>query len=129
MLWDYADELRLKNPGSTIKMAVQRVTPDSPPLSKRFFVCFDSLKKGWKQRCRPILGLDGCFLKGSFKGELLSAIGRDVNNQMYLVAWAVVELECTDSWAWFLNLLAIDLDLNDGFGFTIISDQQKVITL
>ncbi|KAL4291829.1 hypothetical protein GQ457_14G004970 [Hibiscus cannabinus] len=76
MLWDYADELRLKNPGP-------------------------------------------------FKGELLSAIGRDANNQMYPVAWAVVELECTDSWAWFLNLLATDLDLNDGFGFTIISDQQK----
>ncbi|KAK8694127.1 hypothetical protein V6N13_071684 [Hibiscus sabdariffa] len=125
MLWDYVDELRLKNPGSTIKMVVQRVTPDSPPLFKRFFVCFDYLKKGWKQGCRPILGLDGCFLKGPFEGELLSAIGRDANNQMYLVAWAVVELECTDSWAWFLNLLATDLDLNDCFGFTIISDQQK----
>ncbi|KAK8715719.1 hypothetical protein V6N13_043047 [Hibiscus sabdariffa] len=125
MLWDYAYEFRLKNPGSTIKMAVQRVTPDSPPHFKRFFVCFDSLKKGRKQGCRPILGLDGCFLKGPFKGELLSAIGRDANNQMYPVAWAVVELKCTDSWAWFLNLLATDLDLNDGFGFTIISDQQK----
>ncbi|KAK8619239.1 hypothetical protein V6N13_133205 [Hibiscus sabdariffa] len=125
LLWDYADELRAKNPGSTIKMAVQRVTPNSPPHFKRFFVCFDSLKKGWKEGCRPILGLDGCFLKGPFKSELLSAVGRDANNQMYPVAWAIVEVEYTDSWAWFLNLLAADLDLEDGFGFTIISDQQK----
>ncbi|KAK8632665.1 hypothetical protein V6N13_073051 [Hibiscus sabdariffa] len=116
---------RAKNPGSTIKMAVQRVTPNSPPHFKRFFVCFDSLKKGWKEGCRPILGLDGCFLKGPFKSELLLAVGRDANNKMYLVAWAIVEVECTDSWAWFLNLLAADLDLEDGFGFTIISDQQK----
>ncbi|GMI83734.1 hypothetical protein HRI_002042700 [Hibiscus trionum] len=106
-------------------MAVQRVTPNSPPHFKRFYVCFDSLKKGWKEGCRPILGLDGCFLKGPFKSELLSAVGRDANNQMYPVAWAIVEVECTDSWAWFLNLLAADLNLEDGFGFTIISDQQK----
>ncbi|PPS12691.1 hypothetical protein GOBAR_AA07943 [Gossypium barbadense] len=32
MLWDYVDELRLKNPRSTIKMAVNRITPESPGL-------------------------------------------------------------------------------------------------
>ncbi|MBA0672181.1 hypothetical protein Goklo_024601 [Gossypium klotzschianum] len=35
MSWDYADELRLKNPRSTIKMEVNRVTPESPPHFKR----------------------------------------------------------------------------------------------
>ncbi|MBA0826179.1 hypothetical protein Goarm_011061, partial [Gossypium armourianum] len=71
-----------KNPGSTIKMAVDRVTPESPPHFKR-----------------PILDLDGCFLKGLFKGELLAIVGKDRNNQIYLVAWAIVEGECIDSWA------------------------------
>ncbi|KAK5812366.1 hypothetical protein PVK06_027795 [Gossypium arboreum] len=33
--FDYADELRLKNPGSTIKMAVNRVTLESPLDFKR----------------------------------------------------------------------------------------------
>ncbi|MBA0734003.1 hypothetical protein Gogos_017957 [Gossypium gossypioides] len=61
MLWDYVDELRLNNPGSAIKMAVTRVTPKSPPHFKRFYVCFEALKRGWKEGCRPILGLDGCF--------------------------------------------------------------------
>ncbi|MBA0636029.1 hypothetical protein Godav_000115, partial [Gossypium davidsonii] len=68
MLWDYVDELRLKNPRSTIKMAVNRVTSKSPPHFK------------------PTLSLDDCFLKGPFKGELLAAVGRDGNYQMYLVA-------------------------------------------
>ncbi|MBA0756582.1 hypothetical protein Gogos_020256 [Gossypium gossypioides] len=49
MLWDYVDELRLKNPGSTIKMAVNRVTPHSPPHFKRFYVCFEVLKRGSKE--------------------------------------------------------------------------------
>ncbi|MBA0664662.1 hypothetical protein Goklo_004629 [Gossypium klotzschianum] len=79
-LWDDAGELRLKNLGSTIKMAMNRVTPKSPPHFKRFYVYFKEMKRGWKEGCKLILGLDGCFLKGSFKGELLATIRRDGNN-------------------------------------------------
>ncbi|MBA0670276.1 hypothetical protein Goklo_023942, partial [Gossypium klotzschianum] len=100
LLWDYAHELR-------------------------YYVCFDTLKRGWKARCRPLIRLDGCFLKGSFKNEFLTAVRRDANNQMFPIAWVVVEVECTDSWAWFLSLLSTDLGLEDGYGYTIISDQQK----
>ncbi|MBA0786720.1 hypothetical protein Gotri_028029 [Gossypium trilobum] len=78
MLWDYTDELRLKNPGSTIKIAVNRVTPHSPTHFKRFYVCFEALKRGWKEGCRPVLGLDGYFLKGPFKGKLL-AVGECID--------------------------------------------------
>ncbi|MBA0876523.1 hypothetical protein Goshw_002463 [Gossypium schwendimanii] len=39
---------------------------------------------------------------------------------------AVVELECPDSWAWFLSLLSTNLGLEYGYGYTIISNQQKV---
>ncbi|MBA0620599.1 hypothetical protein Godav_006300 [Gossypium davidsonii] len=37
MLWDYADELRLKNIRSTINLIVNRVTSESPPHFKRFY--------------------------------------------------------------------------------------------
>ncbi|MBA0880211.1 hypothetical protein Goshw_002621 [Gossypium schwendimanii] len=107
MLWDYVYELRLKNPRSTIKMALNRITSESPPDFKRFYVCFEALKRG------------------PFKGELLAAVGRDGNYQMYLVAWVIVKGECIDSWTWFLSLLTADLRMKDGFGYTIISDQQK----
>ena len=73
------------------------------------------------------MGLDGCFLKGSVSGQILCAIGRDANNQMYPVAWAVVEKETSESWEWFVGLLIKDLDINDqGEGWVFISDQQKV---
>ncbi|KAL8122003.1 hypothetical protein AgCh_018655 [Apium graveolens] len=58
-------------------------------------------------------------------GQLLSVVGRDGNNQMFPVAYAIVESENTESWTWFTELLKDDLDLGNGYGITIISDQQK----
>jgi len=58
--------------------------------------CFYSCLKACKDSfvfCRPIIGLDGCFLKGKYGGELLSAVGRDVNDQLLPLAYAVVEVE------------------------------------
>ncbi|XP_071688226.1 uncharacterized protein [Rutidosis leptorrhynchoides] len=40
---------------------------------------------------RKVIGLDGCFLKGIAIGQLLSALGKDANNQVYPLAWAVVD--------------------------------------
>ncbi|CAN1172948.1 hypothetical protein LINPERHAP2_LOCUS30367 [Linum perenne] len=59
---------------------------------------------------------------------LLSAIGKDGNNQMFPICWAVVEGENRSSWSWFLELLKGHLSLNDGSGWSVISDQQKVIS-
>lgn len=94
-------------------------------MFKRFYVCYYALKSGWKAGCRPFIGLDGCFLKTVTGGQLLSAVGRDGNNQMYPICYAIVESESTDSMTWFLTLLIDDLQLGDGHGYTIISDQQK----
>ena len=44
---------------------------------------------------------------------------------MYPVAYAVVEAENHNSWLWFLKLLADDLSLDSGIGWTLISDRQK----
>ena len=53
---------------------------------QRMYVCFSSLKRGWINGCRKVIGLDGCFLKGIASGQLLSAVSKDANNQIYLVA-------------------------------------------
>lgn len=53
------------------------------------YICLDALKKGFVADCRKVIGLDGCFFKGDTNEELLCAIGRDANNQMYPIAWAV----------------------------------------
>ena len=84
------------------------------------------MKDGWTVGCRKVIGLDGCFLKGTIKGELLTAMGRDANNQMFPIAWAVINVENKDNWLWFLVSLGDDLKLNRGADLTIISDGHKV---
>lgn len=74
-LRNYAQELLNSNPGSTITIQTERVSPDAPCTFQRIYVCFAPMKKGFLAGCRKVIGLDGCFLKGALKGEFLSAIG------------------------------------------------------
>ncbi|XP_055962319.1 uncharacterized protein LOC130015693 [Mercurialis annua] len=76
LLWDYREELLATNPGTTIDL----LTDGNTNQFGAIYICFDTLKKGWKAGCRPLIGLDGCFLKTVCKGELLTTIGRDGNN-------------------------------------------------
>ncbi|XP_038701807.1 uncharacterized protein LOC119998527 [Tripterygium wilfordii] len=92
---------------------------------KAFYICFRGCKEGMLNGCRPILGNDGCFLKGLVKGELLTTIGHDGNNQMFPLAWAMMLVEDTETWTWFLNLLRHDLRTVEGERWTLISDRQK----
>ncbi|GKC56001.1 multidrug resistance-associated protein 5 [Tanacetum coccineum] len=86
---------RYSNPGSTVKLGVT-VNPDGKTYFDRFYVC-----------------------------EILTAIGRDGNNHIYPVAWAVVNVENKDNWTWFLELLEEDLGCSRGNGLTLMSDQHK----
>ncbi|GJT79098.1 hypothetical protein Tco_1045823 [Tanacetum coccineum] len=58
---------------------------------RRIYVCFKGVRDGWLAGCRKVIGLYGCFLKHTCRGKLLVAKGRDENNQMYPIAWAVVK--------------------------------------
>ena len=122
-VWDYGGEIIRSNPGSTVKIIVEEC--DNGNYFKGFYVCFKALKDGWKLGCRPVIGLDGCFLKSICKGELLTAIGRDANNQVYPIAWAVYDIKNKKNWTQFINLLANDLELSEGAGLTLLSDQHK----
>ncbi|GJY91926.1 hypothetical protein Tco_0507708 [Tanacetum coccineum] len=43
----------------------------------------------------------------------------------YPIAWAIVRVENTYNWCWFLALLHDDLNLQQGTGLTLISDSHK----
>ncbi|WVZ13717.1 hypothetical protein V8G54_011283 [Vigna mungo] len=120
---DHAHELLKCNPGSTVQVKVDSESGQS--IFQRFYVCLKACKVSFVC-CRPFIGLDGCFLKGLYKGELLTTIGRDSNDQMLPLAYAVVEVENKDSWTWFLELLIEDLGGAEvGNACTFMSDQQK----
>ncbi|CAI9274845.1 unnamed protein product [Lactuca saligna] len=123
-VWDYAAEILRSNPGSTCKVGVDS-NASGMNYFKRFYVCLKAFKDGWNRGCRRVIRLDGCFLKGQIKGELLTAIGRDADNHVYPIAWAVIDVENKDNWTWFIELLVADLDLDCGRGLVVISDQRK----
>ncbi|XP_061360311.1 uncharacterized protein LOC133304316 [Gastrolobium bilobum] len=79
----------------------------------------------FKAGCRPLFGLDECFLKGYYGGQLLSAVGEDANKSFYVIAYAVVDSETKENWKWFLTLLQEDIGNHSVFGWNFISDQQK----
>nr|GEW23395.1 hypothetical protein [Tanacetum cinerariifolium] len=52
-----------------------------------------SIKTSFRAYKRDLLGLDGAFMKGLFPGQVLAAVGLDLNNGIYLLAYALVEAE------------------------------------
>lgn len=53
---------------------------------------------------RLIIDLDGCHFKTSIGRQLLCVIAMDENDNMFLVALGVIDIESKDSWIWLLKL-------------------------
>ncbi|XP_016194867.1 uncharacterized protein LOC107635819 [Arachis ipaensis] len=123
-LRDYLNEIHKSNPGSIAHMNTLP-QPQGPNLFQRLYISFDACKKGFKNGCRPLIGLDGCFLKGYYGGQLLSAVTQDTNNHVFVIAFGVTRVENTDNWKWFLNCLQEDFGSSMLFGWHLMSDQQK----
>ncbi|XP_055836398.1 uncharacterized protein LOC129905025 [Solanum dulcamara] len=121
---DYRDVFLQTNPGSicVVKLAY---SDNGMKQFHSFYICFDAMKRGFQQGCGRCIGLDGCCLKEICKGQLLIAVAKDGNNQMFPIAWAVVGTESKDTWRWFMTILQDDLNLGDGSRVNIISDMQK----
>ncbi|KAJ0780372.1 putative transcription factor interactor and regulator CCHC(Zn) family [Helianthus annuus] len=127
ILRDYCEELLRVDLESTVKVAVeQEFNPTSETRQfKRIYICLGALKRGFKAGIRDLLGVDGCFLKGRFPGQILTAVAPDGNSGIYPVAYALVAAENKDSWTWFFQMLGEDLGLTASSNFTFISDRQK----
>ncbi|XP_010462188.1 PREDICTED: uncharacterized protein LOC104742831 [Camelina sativa] len=122
-LWDYENELRKRHPRMTTDLCTVNV--NDREMFDCFYICLEEFRNTWKTCCRPVIGLDGCFFKWELNGDLRAAIGRDADNRMYPIAWAVVRGENKDTWGWFVKKLKIDLGLENGDNLTIISEKQK----
>ncbi|GJX40501.1 FAR1-related sequence 10, partial [Tanacetum coccineum] len=94
-------------------------------MFKRIYVCLGALKRDFKESGRELIGLDGAFMRGQYYGQMLTAVGVDANNGIYLVAYGIVESENQYSWTWFLTCLGNDFDLYTNSNFTFITDKQK----
>nr|ABA95814.1 transposon protein, putative, Mutator sub-class [Oryza sativa Japonica Group] len=94
-----------RNPGSSY--AVKKFPSIEHPgksVLQRAFLALHACKMAFVN-CRPVLYIDGTFLTGKCRGQILTAIGVDGNNQVLPLAFAFFESENTDSWYWFLKLV------------------------
>ena len=118
-MWDYAQEFRRSNPCNSFYVGV------NDGIFGSCYFSLDACKRGFMQACRPVICLDGCHLKTKYGGVMLCAVGMDPNDCIYPLAFAVVEVENTDTWKWFLSNLKSDLGILNTEPWTIMSDKQK----
>ncbi|KAB1219380.1 hypothetical protein CJ030_MR3G001137 [Morella rubra] len=120
---DYAAAVLKWNPGSWVKIG------RSEGIFKRMYLRFDVCKRGFLVGCRPVIFVDACFLKGPYGGQLFCAVAKDGNEDMFPIAFAVMESECRASWTWFLGMLLDDLGHLDNRQWVFMSDRQKVCVI
>ncbi|RXH84160.1 hypothetical protein DVH24_027059 [Malus domestica] len=82
----------------------------------RLFIAYDAWIKGF-MFCRSMLFIDSTFIKSKYKGTLLSCCAKNDNNEIFEVAYTIVDSVATANWRWFLSIL-----------FGILRSQGRVIT-
>ncbi|GKA25020.1 hypothetical protein Tco_0711053 [Tanacetum coccineum] len=60
---------------------------------KRIYVCLGPLKARYRASKRELLRLDGCFIKGPFACQILTAVLVDNENGIYHLAYAILEAD------------------------------------
>ncbi|KAL5717647.1 hypothetical protein ACHQM5_010627 [Ranunculus cassubicifolius] len=108
------------NPDSIVKWYVNDDTNEFRGL----FIGFMASLQGWVDGCRPVIGLDGCFLKGKYGGACLSAMGLDAMNGLFPLAIFIGTGEHKVSWSVLLSHLQPYLNKHVG-PITFMSDRQK----
>ncbi|XP_050233201.1 PKS-NRPS hybrid synthetase cheA-like [Mercurialis annua] len=119
LLPSYLHALKTTNRGSVAELERRE---------DRFVYVFISLNasiRGWGY-CKPIIVVDGTFLKAAYGGTLLTAASQDAANKIFPLAFCVVDSENDASWEWFFNKLRETFGVREGM--CIISDRHDSIS-
>ncbi|XP_050936236.1 uncharacterized protein LOC127144368 [Cucumis melo] len=112
-------KLKEINPGSFTAYET-----DTEGHFKYCFMAIGACIEGWKY-CRPNISVDGTFLKSKYGGTLLTASTIDGNNQIFPLAFSIVDSENDASWRWFFE--NIKNSLGDREDLVVISDRHLSI--
>ncbi|RVX21185.1 hypothetical protein CK203_001778 [Vitis vinifera] len=96
----YCYVLEQKNPGT-----ITDIVTDCDNQFKYFFMSIGASLAGFHTSIRPVVAVDGTFLKAKYLGTLFIAACKDGNNQIYPLAFGIGDSENDASWEWFLQKL------------------------
>ncbi|XP_057250284.1 uncharacterized protein LOC125496971 [Beta vulgaris subsp. vulgaris] len=123
----YAEVIKKTNPGSYALVTWTRGSVAATPQFKACFFSFAAQVRGFLKGCRPIIGIDGAHLSGYYKGCLLTAVSIDGNNEIFVIAYSIVDTESGETWGYFFQNLRL-LFSKEGItrdDWTFISDRMK----
>lgn len=69
--------------------------------------------------CRPVISVDGTFLKGKSYGTLLLATAQDGDNHLFPLAFSIVDSENDNSWLWFMEKIRFDYGIRENLVFVL----------
>ncbi|XP_022147768.1 uncharacterized protein LOC111016623 [Momordica charantia] len=120
LLRKYGEALKFVNPGTIFNLKLE----DDKYFQYAFMALGCSIR-GFRSCIRSVLVIDGAHLKGKYKGVILIASSVDGNNQIYPVAFGIVDKESDNSWTWFLDQVKSAIGEVDGLVF--VSDRHQAI--
>ncbi|KAG6505150.1 hypothetical protein ZIOFF_037498 [Zingiber officinale] len=122
----YCSAIKETNPGSFVECEIDHCSNNF----KRLFICFNACATGFINGCRPLVFLDGTHIKNKYKGCILVAVAKDANDDLFTLAYSVVDAENDDNWGWFCFQLKSALLSHRFIGFhefTFFSDRHPGI--
>ncbi|XP_042386558.1 uncharacterized protein LOC121978257 [Zingiber officinale] len=78
----------------------------------------------------PLVFLDGTHIKNKYKGCILVVVAKDANDDLFILAYSVIDAENDDNWGWFCFQLKSALLSHRFIGFhefTFFSDRHPGI--
>lgn len=125
-LRSYVEELVKVDSDTIAKLKTQEEFSSDTPDSRfhSIFVAPGSARQAFT-RMRPFIAVDGTFTKNRFIQILLLSVGMDAQDQLIILAWAVVPNECYETWSWFLHCLYESYPSTNHADSVIINDREK----
>lgn len=114
LLPDWMNILTITNPGTKVEWKTSLLEGISGHVRLIcVFWAFGASIEGYKH-CTPQIQIDSILLYGKYRGKLLIAISMDANDNIFPLAFAIVEEESVDSWSWFLTVLRTHVTQREG---------------
>ena len=95
----YLHMLTVANPGTMTSL----VTTNNNKF-KNLYIAYANSITGW-QHCRPVIVVDGTFMKSLYGGTLFTASTMDACNNIFPLAFGVGDSENDEAWHWFFTKL------------------------